>query len=497
MNEREWQLEKAKVLRQLEQLTIFDAVESKEERRARLESRFFDWCRTYLPHYFKVPQEAELHHDLVRMLQVREKPGVFAAPRGAAKSTHLIAFILWAILTQREHFIVYAMETLEKAEVQTGKVLIELQFNQRIIHDYGSLVSPEAGRGDFITTTATRLLALGAGMSARGISFQQYRPGLFICDDLENRKLARNPRRVEALLDVVLSDYLNSTAHHGWTFVVVGTVICQGSMLDKLLHHKAFNRKLWSALIYDEDGTARSYWPEMIPLEKLELMRETLGASRFAAEQQNKPVAIDGVIKETWFRHWSKLPAFDPHKIVMQVDPSFSIGGDNKAIGVGVKYQHDPAKSGKWLDSTGQEFIAGSYRILIELFNRKCSMDEMIRQLYRLNDAYKPRRIVIDGTYAQKTIWEREIARYEARHGSLPIKFRRQREKKEDKIVGLESSIERGFLVFPPRNTDDVEQTIQQFTRLGETGMPDDGPDMIAELVKSLDDDDRTMSVHF
>lgn len=491
-----WAREMAVIRQSLDRLTLFDGDLDQRDRIARVYEDFWFFCREYLPHYFISKTQAEFHVELFELAKVEEVPGASAEPRGFAKSTIIsLAYVLWSIVREKRNFIVLCMETYEKAEMAVWRVLLELQYNRRIINDFGMLASKDSAHGDFTTQltgerrTTTRVYAMGAGQSARGLINSQHRPDLFICDDLESRELARNPKRVAKLLELVLSDYLGCMCAEHWAFIVLGTIICVDSMLDQLMRNEFFNRLRHRAIETDDQGNERSTWEELHPLKKLQLLRQTMGPTKFAAEKQNEPLEEDGIFKQSWFRHWGSLPQDLPKKLVLQLDPSYSATGDNKAFGLGVRYQHTKHSPdfAKWRDAKGEIIPEGDYTILIELINRKCSIDEMWVLVYKIFNHWNFAELRIDGTYAQKIIFERELSRFEAQYGRIPnVKFIDLRESKHDRILALESPIERGLILFPPNTTQDVRETIKQFTLYGTTGVNDDGPDMIAALDEHL-----------
>ena len=492
------------IIRQsLDRLTLFEDSISSEERVAQCEADFFRYCKTYFPHYFTTMTQAEFHDELVALARKEEVPGAAAEPRGFAKSTLIsFAYVLWCICYEKKFFIVLCMQNYEKAEAAVWRVLLELQYNRRIINDFGMLVSKDAAHGDFTTNltgdrkTMTRLYAMGAGQSARGLVNAQHRPDLFIGDDLESRESARNPKRAAKLLDLILSDYIRCMCAEHWSFIVMGTVICIDSMLDQLMRNENFNRLKHRAIEIDSAGNERSTWNEMLSLAKLRLLRQTMGPTKFAAEMQNDPQEEEGTFKQSWFRHWITLPVDLKlsGQLLLQVDPSYSATGDNKALIVAARYQHTNKSTdfGKWKDARGNIIPEGDYTILIEIVNRQCSLDEMFLLIYKLNTTYNFKIIRFDGTYAQKIIFERELSRFEAQYGRLPnVKFPSQTENKDDKVLALESSVERGLILFPAIENDhsytqDVRETIKQFTLWGTPGVKRDGPDAIAEADEYL-----------
>lgn len=493
-----WSREMADIRQKLERLTLFEDLTPMAERVAACGTDFWKFCKTYFPHYFRSRTQADFHNELVELAQVKETVNVAAEPRGFAKSTIIgFAFSLWNILYERKRFIVICMETDEKAIQQTWRILLELQLNRRIINDFGRIVENVAAQGDFNTLlindrkATTRVYALGAGMSARGLVNSEVRPDLFICDDMESREVARNPKRVAKLMDLVLSDYLLCMCEEDWTFIVYGTIICVDSMLDQMMNdeERGFNTMKHRAIEIDADGNEYSTWQEVHPLAKLQKLRVNIGITRFSAEKQNEPLEEEGRFRQSWIAHWDKLPEwFNLKKLILQIDPSYSAKGDNKAMTVAGRYMHTNLSPdfGKWRLTDGTILPEGDYTINVELFNRKCSIDEMIVAIYDLRDRWLPEQIICDGTYAQKIIFEREFGRYEAQYGRLNIKFIDLSESKHERIIALEGPIQRRLILFPRPDNKDVKTTIMQFVRYQETGMNDDGPDVIAAADEKL-----------
>lgn len=162
--------------------------ETRNERRERLERDFFGWCRHYLPHYFVLPP-SKMHRELASdFLRIVNSPDVerfaFAAPRGNAKTTFLLAFLLWCIVYKRKRFIIFITSTAELADIFLGDIKAELEDNERLLEDF-----PEAtGRGGLwrenavVTRNGVRIQALGAGKKIRGRKHRQFRPDL-VCHE--------------------------------------------------------------------------------------------------------------------------------------------------------------------------------------------------------------------------------------------------------------------------------------------------------------------------
>jgi hypothetical protein len=507
------------MLAELESLVEFSLVDgaTPAERltRASVDKSYF--ARTYLPHYYAssaepddglTPQERykqipKHERKIFEALGIRNVPVALTAFRAAGKSTDAMVEEIHSALFGTSRFIVHVMDSHDKAQMYTLRILTELQHNKRIIHDFGLCVKLDAGMGDFEIFDAktgqhrSRIYAMGIKMSIRGLISGNTRPDLVICEDLQNSDTAINPKLTKKLLNKLLADirFCFDQIRGSWGFIVIGNIICSGSVIDVLM--KKATR--WMKVVipveyYDKAGRRRSIWPEVFPLAKLDEMRadvEVGGDAVYRREMLCQAIELEGEFSESWFRHHKNdLPGLDRKAMIMQIDPSFADHGDYKAMVVGPIYKRrlDEEATAGARDAMGREIAEGEYYVATDVFVRKCSMDKFIRTIYDWNDKYSPVEIRCDGTATQKYFMKRELDRYASLPGynRLPVKFSDQQQNKDEKIAELEPIVEGGYLLLPPRTSDDVEQLIVQFCRHGNEGMNDDGPDVVAEWIKSL-----------
>ncbi len=94
--------------------------------------------------------------------------------------------VMYLVLTGKLKNIIYTSSTWDAAADFLTKYQIQLDSNQRIIHDYGKQEMPgNWSRGDFTTALGVKFLALGAGQSPRGNGNEEIRPDCIIVDDFD------------------------------------------------------------------------------------------------------------------------------------------------------------------------------------------------------------------------------------------------------------------------------------------------------------------------
>ncbi len=210
--------------------------------------------RILLPHYLtlrdKVTGEAlrVIHnapfHNAAAM-KVKNTPNlkaVFKWPRGHAKSTHFDIFLpLWLMFQPKRliNFMVVVGKSEDSANRLLADIQAELEYNQRIISDFGEQKSAGTWtEGEFKTQSVNKFLAVGRGQSPRGLRDRESRPDYIVIDDLDDDELCRNEKRVKDLTDWVKEALFGALDVGRGRFIMVGNLISKCSVLANLCNTK-------------------------------------------------------------------------------------------------------------------------------------------------------------------------------------------------------------------------------------------------------------------
>jgi hypothetical protein len=295
----------------------------------------------------------ELATDFGRILasKVVERFG-FAAPRSNAKTTLLLALLLFCVVYRLKRFCIFITSTASLANDFLTDLKHELEDNERLAEDF-----PEAcGRGRIwredviVTRNGVRIQALGAGKRIRGRKHRQWRPDLFILDDLEDDEHVRNLEQRDKLhnwlskavlkargvavkadflfsgtllhFDSVLARVLDAKRSPGWRTRIYRAVITWAERADLWQQweeiytdwRKPDAERLASAeAFFDAHRDAmlagtEVLWPEGEPY--LELMRQRIddGPLAFQSEKQNEPLDPSQCkFPEVWFEWFDEV----------------------------------------------------------------------------------------------------------------------------------------------------------------------------------------------
>ena len=456
---------------------------------------FFDWCATYLPHYFTAAPWSK-HIDAERVSHEEGMPQFHCWSRGAGKSTifSLAKPLKWILgksdrsdmsdqsdlsdLSDRpdasaRHFIILGGATEDVAIDKSDFIELELAENPRIRCDYGPAeVKGEAGArvmGD------TLVWCRGIGQSTRGQRHRQWRPDAFIGDDLENDVLVRNPKREAELWDWLLGATFPGLESHGAkaVFIVVGTMYGRHCMMARAREQsKVLDARGQPICRYFEyalrDERGHSTWPERYSDRDLARACAVMGTRIARREIDCKEDSQDAPFRPEWIREFDSTRLDRSNlQTVAFLDPSAKADErhDYKALVVlAAPTIHNPQST------------IGNRVYCLHAWIRHASPGEMIDQLFWVADEFGPGVIGCEANGFQGLIWDLLRIEQERRGRRFVVKPVDNRQNKQDRILTNQGEFERGLCVFDPREGDQ-QLLIDQFLDFGQSGVHDDGPD--------------------
>jgi len=236
------------------------------------------------------------------------------APRGHAKSSALThVFILATVLFRIESYVILISTNEELAIEHLGDIARELTENEELIEDFEI-------KG-FITNSKTeiivefndghqfRILARGSGQKLRGRKWRGMRPGLIVCDDLEDDEQVENKERREKFRKWFNRAVLPAL-RRGGKVRVHGTILHEDSLLARF-HKQTRENKSWQVKFYKAhkayDDFSEILWPEQFTEDDLKAIRQRYiddnDSSGYSQEYLNDPYDnTDGYLKKEYFQ---------------------------------------------------------------------------------------------------------------------------------------------------------------------------------------------------
>ncbi len=238
----------------------------------------------------------------------------------------LLIYGLHSLLFNKGEDILIISKSASLAEDWLRKIKSELENNERIRQDFGSLL--QWGEKDSKRWTASHIVlqqenlifsqmkAKGRGCQVRGL-----RPTKVLADDLEDEEEVRSEEQrkfnkewfLGALLNVLKTDQ---------QLVVIGTVLHPLSLLADLIDKKEQFQN-WTTKKYKALENGKSLWNDRFPVEDLLKRKSEIGIYAFEAEYQNNPISSDTCLwKPDWIKKFDKLPKIE--KVFAALDPATS-----------------------------------------------------------------------------------------------------------------------------------------------------------------------------
>lgn len=185
-----------------------------------------------------------------------------AAPRAHAKTTAITTTYTLANLCFRERsYVIIVSDTVTQAVQFLGDIKGELDRNEQLRKLFKIKEFVKDADDDFICVCEDghmfRVQAKGSEQKVRGLKWNNKRPDLIVCDDLENDEIVLNKERREKFRNWFYGALLPCLSYNG-IVRYVGTILHNDSLLERLMP------KIGSKFTVVEDlkiySTVRSSW---------------------------------------------------------------------------------------------------------------------------------------------------------------------------------------------------------------------------------------------
>ncbi|MHA1225140.1 MAG: phage terminase large subunit [Candidatus Hodarchaeales archaeon] len=275
---------------------------------------FYWFSHTYFPHYIVYPT-AEFQKEIYTLLQDWSLKFVeIIAFRGSAKSTiAMLALPIWAIISRRVKFPVLTADTFPQAKLHIYNLKTELEMNRQLIEDWG----PFEGKEEWTATNivlpkyGVRITAKSTGQKTRGIRHKQYRPDLFIIDDIENLEMVRTKEQRDKTFrwfngDVIPAGDVNTR------YIIIGNLLHRDSIMSRIKGEIERGERKGVVKEYpflDKDGKA--LWAEKFPTEAdIQKERDKVNDMRtWQREYLLKIIPEEGQeVRDNWIRYYDRIP---------------------------------------------------------------------------------------------------------------------------------------------------------------------------------------------
>jgi len=276
------------------------------------------FCKVFFPKTF-YRKFSKLHDQIFEVLDDESlKKVAIAAPRGWGKTSIFnLAYPAKQIVYRNKHYIVPISATGASALEQSENLKFELVGNEDLVEVFGSIRSSYAtdaektfSKLEWITSTGIKVMPRGAEQQIRGRKFGNFRPDLYIGDDLEDDEGVESEDRRSKLERRFFSSVVNSVdlGDDFWRILVIGTILHEDSLLANLLNKES--NPEWTTIRLELcNDLYQSNWPDYMSDKKVKELADDYRKKGlldvFYREFRNIPIATeDQGFKQEYFKYY-------------------------------------------------------------------------------------------------------------------------------------------------------------------------------------------------
>lgn len=347
------------------------------------------------PQYDDAQPTPQLHRDCWELYCHPTLQAGVAAPRGHAKTTALTTdYILSEVLFRSEEYIILVSSNEEMAIELLGDITRELSDNEDLINDFQIKGFLTCAKTDIIVECKDghqfRILARGSGQKMRGRKWRGKRPGLIVCDDLEDDEQVENIER-RAKFRRWFYRALKPALRKGGRIRIHGTILHEDSLLARIMKDKTWDTRFYRAHASFDDFSD-ILWPEQFSEERLRAIRqsfiEQFDSSGYSQEYLNDPFDnSEAYLRKDDFLEMSEDDHNKDKKITVGID--FAISKKNKANRTSM--------------TVGGQDVQNFLHIVDQRVGR-WDLLEIIEEMFSLQKRYEPDLFIVEDGIIWKSI---------------------------------------------------------------------------------------------
>jgi predicted phage terminase large subunit-like protein len=417
-----------------------------------------------------------------------------AAPRKHAKSTSItLSFVLAAALFRQHQFILIVSGTEKQALFFLGDIKQELMENEDIIKLFGVKQFAKVSESDIIVEMTDgykfRIMAQGAnpGGGSRGTKWDNKRPDLIICDDIENDEAVMNSDRRDKFRHWFYGALIQSRSSGG-KVIVVGTILHMDSLLERLMPN--LNSKTTQSNDLKDWSTSKTYWKSVkyrahnADFSKI-LWEEQWSKEALQAERQGM---LDQGLSDVYSREFLNYP-IDESVAYFKRDDFISLTDEDRESRVEHYSAIDFAIStSERSDYTVIATVAVNPEgdlLVVDIRRGRWDANQIINEMFSVHKRYKPELFVVESGAIQKAIGPFLHREMQQRNTYINLHQVTPTKDKQTRARSLQARMRAGGIRYDKSKMwyPDLEDEMVRFPR----GVHDDQVDALAWIGLVLD----------
>lgn len=319
-----------------------------------------------------------------------------AAPRNHAKSTALTHDFICANACFRvEDYIILVGSSEEMAIEHLGDIASEFRDNEDLIRDFKISHFVQDQKTDIIVECTDghqfRILARGAEQKIRGRKWKGKRPGLIVCDDLEDDEQVENKDRRAKFRKWFFRACKQALRDKG-RIRVHGTILHLDSLLNHLIKNKAWRSRKYKAHRSFQDFSD-ILWEEKFSEARLRAIRQEFinegDSAGYSQEYLNDPQDSE----DKYLRDEQFVPMSEEDHEVFKV---FAVGCDFAVSKEDMANRTSFTVGGK---------DASNLLHIVDHRGGRLDTSEWIDELFNIQLAWDPQIFYVEDGVIWKAIW--------------------------------------------------------------------------------------------
>ena len=350
----------------------------------------------YLSSVYDEPKPtAPFHRTSWTLYTSDEVQAAVAAPRNHAKSTALTqAYGLAVALYREQDYIVIVSNTVELAKGHLGDISEIISSNDILRRDFKIQCLEVDNTEDVIVRFTDghrcRFVAKGSGQKMRGMKWDNKRPGLILCDDLEDDDQTENMDSRREFRKWFIRQLVPCLRRNG-KIRMHGTILHDDSLLSRHMKNDS-----WKTLFFKAhesfDDFSNILWSEQFNEDDLRKIRQSFiddgDAAGYAQEYLNTP----GDNAEGYLLKENFIPMEDlDHK-------------RDKKIYVGADFAVSKKDKANRTSFTVIGQCQNNYRHFIDQYKGRWSTDEWIDLMFDIQALWEPLIFFVEDGVIWKSI---------------------------------------------------------------------------------------------
>lgn len=386
----------------------------------------------------------EFHEEIITDWHSDEPLVGTMAFRGGAKSTRSEEAVTLETLFRGARNVVILGESETRAVERLRAIKNNLLMNDRIQELFAIAPGEIWTETKALLSNGVYLQAYGRGQSLRGVKHLDQRPDLILIDDLEDEEAVATPEARMKTLLYFTKVVLPCMAPNG-KIRIVGTPLHPESLIQKLFSTPGWLFKRYPIYFTNEDGELEATWPQRYSvewaMEKRQQLEDLGRGDDFVQEYLCQPTN-------------PATQTFTPE--MMRVVPQLRSWHAAYAM-------YDPARTTNKNSATTGKVVwswIGAKLVVWDGFAKKIMPDEIIKDMFEVDDEYNPVAIGVEETGLNEWLLQPIRTAQRERGHTLPLRP-----------------------LNAPKGKLDFIRALQPYFRAGEVEFARDLPDLRAQLL--------------